>query len=69
MDATEALTKYLSGVTRYSESLPEYEDYRKSLISPITGGIADSLISMAQNKMLAEGLRAQAMGGRPAVKV
>jgi len=69
VDATEALAKYLSGVTRFSESLPEFEDYRKSLISPITGDIVDSLIDMSKNKMLARGLTAQLTGGKPAVKI
>lgn len=69
MDATEALTKYLTGVTRFSESLPEYEDYRKALISPITGEIVDSLLNEAKLGIRRRGIEAQMLGGKPAVKI
>lgn len=70
MDSTEALVKYLGGDTRFSEVLPEASDYMKGIRSATlsTTDIADALIELSKNKILAQGALAQARGGKPAIK-
>lgn len=70
MDSTEALVKYFSGDTRFSEVLPEAKDYMKGVRSATlsTTDIADALIELSKNKILTQGALAQARGGKPAIK-